>query len=199
MDLEAQAPGPLIAASYEVPPGNNEVQAYLDVVGDGDLLHADVELLLSMKLGEHVPHGPSAVLWRHQGVAARYFLHLAQAANPRTVFQRMANTLLALVKNPTMPPPFKVERLRFKDSTVYRLTDDSKDRLHRLSHDWNEGNISVEDSVAADLKSAHGSEIEVQFAVALTGLAYEDLSAMGGVEFWQAGMVVSRWPGDPVP
>src|SRR6185295_934380 len=187
-------PGALVGSRFHVPPGGNDVLAFLDVIASESITRDQLEELLAarpveLKAGE-------TLIWARAGAAARFQASESMADVTKTVFGELKKGMVALFKDGHGEGPLRIQVEATPEGSIYSLDPESVSRLVRIhGADWTGPRVNVDDAVAHDFKSAHGKDVRDHLVAVLTGLDEVYVRNLGGVQFVDhAGRVLRRWP-----
>ncbi len=190
-----QNPGELALEVIALPPGTNEVTSYLDVVAPDDALGKN----LARALDSAATHFPNAsvfpLAWEHGELRLRYHVNPALHPDAESEFRRLKDKLRLVLGSgltgggPTRPAggrapnPLRIVTERDDEGRRYRLETESLRLLRSLRPDLSfPASLGVSTENEGLLRRLYGSsETYGQYAIALTGLAVEQLKALAGV------------------
>jgi hypothetical protein len=199
IDGQFQHPGALIGSHLHVPPGGNDVLAFLDVIASEDVTIADLATLLGAgPRGSELRPGETRA-WALGNAAARYQADHSLAQVMKTVFVELQKVMLGLFKTGRGEGPLRVQVERAEGGRVFSIDSDSVSRLLRIhGSGWRAPRVSVGDSEADDFKEVRGEDVQDHLVEVLTGLDQAYIRNLGGAEFFDAasGRVLHQWPPD---
>ena len=187
-----QDPGTLLGCAVQIPPGNNSVRAFLDLVADDD---ADLPSCLRELQARATPVDQDTILELSGGALARHYgLATAATSAPEPLVAALvASAQLASQRPPVVPLRIVVDRS--EDICLFRLDPQTQARVQQV-HDksWSYRPLRAEDAGAEDFARFHGPVLPHVVQV-VTGLTPRDVEGLGGmVMTLQDGREVARWP-----
>lgn len=209
IDLELvadQQPGDTVASDCEVAPGGNNVLSFLDVALD-DVSSQDLMLVVSalqrfeqnLLESDTSPRPVHMVIGRD--IAVRFSNYNRGVHTDLDEFRALRDRLLAVAQRGASSQkrpgtPLKVEVAAINGQVQMRLDQASKQRLASVHHGrFAPTGFFIEQTNWQDLITMHGREELVNVVIAgLTGLSPEEVVALGGVIFIEAGHQVLSWP-----
>lgn len=198
-------PGVLKAAAYDVPPGNNSVLAYLDIVADDSVGLDELEAALRAA-GDSLAKKPEVVPFRMTvgRVSVQFSCIIGRRKSRRHEqdYIDMSQRALLVYKNRPIPPwmsgaPIVIEVWQDGDTRFYQPSADSLARL-RLRHGprWKSKRLAIDIFDKLDFEHYHG-DLTPEAVSALTDLSIKELAAFGGVKVHLRGdssKILFEWP-----
>jgi len=210
IDLEMvadQQPGDTVASDCDVAPGGNNVLSFLDVALD-DVSGQDLTLVVgalqrfeqNLLESDTSPRPVHMVIGRD--VAVRFSNYNRGVHTDLDEFRALRERLLTVAQrgNAAGPQrqgsPLKVEVAVANSQVQMRLDQASNQRLAGVHHGrFAPTGFLIEQTDWHDLVTMNGREELLNVViVGLTGLSPEEVVALGGVAFVEAGREVLRWP-----
>jgi hypothetical protein len=176
LERASNAPGKIVACAIDLPPGGNEVDAYLDL-----LYSNEIPLSEALKqTRERIEQTTANHLVEHIESRLFFTFHTTTRVGRETAFTRISAALLSAEQSPK-PPPIQILAERAADLWIFRLDTASQDRLKKIhGADWTAMPLRVHIDVAEDFSALHGSLLPHVVEV-LTQLAPRLLQGLGGV------------------
>jgi hypothetical protein len=195
-------PGQFIGSRFDVPPGGNDVLAFLDVIANEDVTLDQLERLLAAR-----PRGSElkpcvTQVWVRDEAVARYQAGLKMAAVIRTVFAQLADVMLALFKSGRGEGPLRILVEQSEGGSTYSMDHDSRSRLERIHGvGWPGPRVRVGMIEAQDFRTVHGEDVRDHLIEVLTGLSRTHVENLGGAEFFDVAtrQVLRQWPSGDLP
>lgn len=195
-----ERPGVLVGDSVDLVPGGNEVLSYLDVVAaDGVVPGLLVEALRQAE----ATVGSGGLPFESRGgrVAIRFGAQTGLEGSEQEEFRALEERAILLLSSPTRSlktgaPPLEAEVALDEQGFQCALTPESIRRLRPLKGPtWRPARISVSHDTAADFQMIH-ADLKRELIPMLTGLQLEQVLALGGFRFIEAGSgrVLRQWP-----
>lgn len=193
IDAIAASPGRLVLEVIAVPPGMNSVNSYLDAVAPEGTTSAALATQVE-RLATRFEEAAPASTWGEGSVWLRFYANPASHPDAASEFRRLKDRLLltlGTVATPgapragTLPAPRPLRILSTEDESGVRyvLEDQSRRMLRTVRPDLRLPlSLGVTHENRADLLGIYGGHAYQDFAVALTGLALDQLEALAGVE-----------------
>lgn len=194
--MSGASPGSLRGCSIELPPGGNDIDAYLDLVLPEEDLEKKLAAALEMiraQIGSSSANHVAGHLTR--GCMFRFYASIQVEKQP--AFDKLSSAALNAVRSPR-PPPLRILLDSGDDETGFRLAPESVERLRKIhGPEWALMVLRVHMNAASDFEAMHGS-ILPHVIEAVTGLGIRHVEGLGGVAFeTRAGEVLKTWPAAP--
>lgn len=190
MEKLSDAPGRMTGCSIELPPGGNEIDAYLDlVVADDDALTGAFEEARQKIVSDPASHVADRL---GQGGMFRFYASIRVEKAP--AFDRLHLAALAAMRSPP-PTPLRIVVEHDDGISLFQLEKTSAERLRRIHGDeWNALPLRVHADVVHDFEAALGPLVTHVIEV-ITGLGLRHVEGLGGVVIGtRDGVILKRWP-----
>lgn len=197
VEKQFQHPGELVGSRLHVPPGGNDVLAFLDVIASEDVTIVHLERLLGARPRGSALKPDETRAWVLEEAAARCRAGPSMALAIKTVFVELEKAMLALFKSGRGEGPLRIRVEPTEGGNVYSMERDSVLRLERIhGSGWTGPRVRVGDTEAHDFSAVRGEDVRDHFLETLTGLDQTYVRNLGGAEFFDvaSGRVLRRWP-----
>lgn len=196
-DVTTMRPGKRVAARLEKIPGGNDVECFLDVVGeDGTSLETVAHVLeeLRRRLEER---GSSRGCVAQDGVVAE-FSAWRREKEPLLRLSELSKAALALYADPQQPSwpqtePLVIEVASDEEGLSFQLSKSAIIALELNEQGPRRETMTVRYDMKDAFEQLHGP-IYPHIAEWMTGLSREELLERGGVRFEESGREPIVWP-----
>lgn len=176
LERASNAPGKLVACALDLPPGGNEVDAYLDLLYDSSMELPDA----LAKIRQRIEKTSSNRLVEHIDRKLFFSFYASSRVSREEALRRIGEALLAAARGPK-PGPIRIIAERAAELWLFQLDAQSEDRLRKVhGADWSSMPLRVHVDVADDFTQLHGSLFPHVVEV-LSQLAPRHLEGLGGV------------------
>ena len=193
VDQVSLDPGELVSCFLEVPPGGNNIQAFVDVVANDDADRARRDQIFQGIRRKVIDVDSNEVADRIDSKELfRFYSH--PSLDRLLAFDMLARAALSAFQAPRLSP-LRVIVERGSGVSIFKVDESTTDRL-RLFHDsdWQSRAIHVRDDISANFEDYHGSLLPHLIQV-LMGIPPYYARGLGGVVFSrQDGTKLADWP-----
>lgn len=190
--IAEKAPGTLVKSVNAIPPGNNSVVSYLDVVARNGTSH-DVLQTALMDIRSSLARDPSQSVWTGQPVGVRFSLNRGLVGGEGEEFSCLMNAALnvfSVGENLVLSSdvPLTILLTTDADGAVFALDEESTQRvLRQHEHPFTpRGRLVIKHQDRLAFENIYGDLIQ-HVATMLTELAPDKIAGLGGVRIVKEG------------
>ncbi len=193
-DEIAKHPGRLTGRSIELPPGENDVLASIELILEDDANVEDALEELERQLAITSAAAFTAEL-ATRGALRCYMSGELESRDERREALVQLGRALRVASAATPAAPLVIIREQMSDLAMYRLAPLTRERLEKVHHvGWHFAPLRVRDEDALALEATRRS-ILPHIAEVVTGLPRRSIEGMGGLQMVTSdGEVLLAWP-----
>jgi hypothetical protein len=193
-DEIARHPGRLTGRSIELPPGENDVLACIELILEDGARVEDALEELERQLALTSAASFTVGLADRGALRCCMSRELESQDERRAALEPLGRALLA-AHAATPPDPLVIIREQTSDLALYRLAPLTRERLEKVHHvGWHFAPLRVRDEDALALEATRRSLLP-HIAEVVTGLPRRSIEGMGGLQMVTSdGEVLLAWP-----